>query len=389
MLVVGLARSGQAAAVALARRGVEVVAADRATVDPGRLAAEGVEVHLGTEEEALLQGVELVIKSPGVPGESPLVAAARRGGVAVWSEIELGYRLLDPPILGITGTNGKTTRSSSSAPSSVLPGGRSRSPATSAVRLPRSTGSTRDTWVVCELSSFQLEDVVHFRAQVAALLDLEPDHLDRHGTFEAAAEKPSCALSNARDPNDVAVVPRGFGPVPGRGRRVEVDADDQLPAEPAIPGSAQPRERRRRVRGRAGAGNRGLAVARALRSFPGVPHRLELVTERAGVRFVNDLKADANVAAARRGVAAFEAPLRVILGGSSKGESFAPLAADLAGRTVTAYLIGETAAELAGALAQAGVSYVESGNLRAAVAAAARDAAPGEVVLLPPACAKL
>ena len=184
----------------------------------------------------------------------------------------------------------------------------------------------------------------------------------------------------------MAVVPRGFGPVPGRGRRVEFDADDQLPAEPAIPGA---HNRENAAAAYAAARELGIedsAVARALRSFPGVPHRLELVTERAGVRFVNDSKAT-NVAAARRGVAAFDAPLRVILGGSSKGESFAPLAADLAGRTVTAYLIGETAAELADALAQAGVPYVQSGHLRAAVAAAARDAAPGEVVLLSPACA--
>ncbi|MGZ8717196.1 MAG: Mur ligase family protein, partial [Gaiellaceae bacterium] len=110
-LVLGLGRSGRAAALALASRGVEVVAADRAPgADPGRLAEAGVEVRLGTEEESLLQGVELVIKSPGVPGESPLAAAARARGLPVWSEVELGYRLLrGNPLIGVTGTNGKTT----------------------------------------------------------------------------------------------------------------------------------------------------------------------------------------------------------------------------------------------------------------------------------------
>src|SRR5438874_188004 len=110
-LVLGLARSGRAAAEALATRGVEVVVADRsADADPGRLAEAGVEVRLGTEEESLLEGVELVVKSPGVPGESPLAAAARARGLPIWSEVELGYRLLPGnPVIGVTGTNGKTT----------------------------------------------------------------------------------------------------------------------------------------------------------------------------------------------------------------------------------------------------------------------------------------
>ncbi|MDX6480256.1 MAG: UDP-N-acetylmuramoylalanine--D-glutamate ligase, partial [Gaiellaceae bacterium] len=111
-LVIGLARSGQAAALALARRGVATVASDRSTsVDAGRLGDAGVEIHLGREEESLLDGVDVVVKSPGVPGESPLAAAARRRGIPLWSEVELGYRLLPPGarIIGVTGTNGKTT----------------------------------------------------------------------------------------------------------------------------------------------------------------------------------------------------------------------------------------------------------------------------------------
>ena len=134
-LVVGLARSGQAAALALARHGVPTVAVDREPgIDTGRLAAAGVEVHLGTEEERLLEGVDLLVKSPGVPGESTLPAAARAGGIQIWSEVELGFRLLRNPFIGVTGTNGKTTTSELLGAIFRAAGRPSRSPETSAGR---------------------------------------------------------------------------------------------------------------------------------------------------------------------------------------------------------------------------------------------------------------
>ncbi|MDX6436548.1 MAG: UDP-N-acetylmuramoylalanine--D-glutamate ligase, partial [Gaiellaceae bacterium] len=178
-LVVGLARSGQAAALALARRGVPTVAADRDTgVETGRLAEAGVEVHPGTEEEALLDDVELLIKSPGVPGESPLPAAARARGIPIWSEVELGSRLLRNPLIGVTGTNGKTTTSEllgamfAAADQPVAVAGNVGRPLTSL------DGTLdKDAWVVCELSSFQLEDIHRLRPRIAVLLNLEPDHL--------------------------------------------------------------------------------------------------------------------------------------------------------------------------------------------------------------------
>ncbi len=166
-LVVGLARSGRAAALALARRGVEVVAADRSAVaDPGRLAQAGVEVHLGNEEESLLEGVELMVKSPGVPGESPLAAAARARDLPIWSEVELGYRLLGAnPLIGVTGTNGKTTTTEllgaifRAAGRRVAVAGNVGSPLTAAPDA---------EVVVCELSSFQLEDVHQSRSSRVA-----------------------------------------------------------------------------------------------------------------------------------------------------------------------------------------------------------------------------
>jgi UDP-N-acetylmuramoylalanine--D-glutamate ligase len=239
---------------------------------------------------------------------------------------------------------------------------------------------------VLELSSFQLEDVHELRPRVGVLLNLEPDHLDRHGTSEAYRDA-KLRLFARQGAEDMAVVPAGFGPVPGDGRRTEFRWDDPLPAEPRIPG---PHNRENAAAATAAARAAGIgddAIARALREFPGVAHRLEPVGERGGVRFVNDSKAT-NTAAARRALAAFDEPLHLILGGSAKGERFSGLARAVAEADVrAAYLVGETAAELADALGAENVPYRHCGVLGVAVAEAVGAAAPGEVVLLSPACA--
>jgi UDP-N-acetylmuramoylalanine--D-glutamate ligase len=376
-LVLGLARSGRAAALALAKRGERVVAVDRsADVDTGRLEAAGVEVHLGTEEASLLEGVDVLIKSPGVPGEAPLVIAARDRGIPVWSEVELGSRLLPNPILGVTGTNGKTT-------TSELLGAMLGAPVAGNVgrALTELDGEDEASWIVCELSSFQLEDVVEFRPRIAVLLNLEPDHLDRHGTFDAYRAAKLRVFEN-QEPDDAAVVPRGYDEVPGRGRRVEFSADDPLPAEPRIPGAHNRENAAAAVAAARAAGGSEDQIAEALRTFSGVPHRLEEVAEIGGVRFVNDSKAT-NAAAARRAIAAFEEPLHVILGGLGKNESYAELAADLRERRARVYLIGAAAQELAGEIDD----HELSGDLATAVRAAAVAARPGEIVLLSPAAA--
>jgi len=362
-VVLGMARSGQAAAALLERNGVEVVRADRSLGNDG--------------DVSLLDGADVLVKSPGVPRSNPLVRAA---AVPVWSEVELAARFLPNPILGVTGTNGKTTTvewlgaifRAAGRPVAVA-GNVGR--ALSAVEAPAAA------WIVCELSSFQLEDVDRFRPRVAVLLNLEPDHLDRHGTFEAYRDAKLRIFENQTS-DDTAVVPRGFGEA-GRGRRVEFAAADPLPAEPALPGAHNRENAAAAAAAARAAGVPEDAIAAALRSFRGVAHRLELVAELDGVRFVNDSKAT-NTAAARRALAAYDAPLHVILGGSRKGESFDELARELTGR---AYLIGETAPELAEALDRAGVPHVRAGDLETAVAAAAAAARPGEIVLLSPACA--
>ena len=387
VLVVGLARSGAAAAEALLAHGVQVVGFDRnEALDAGRLRERGVEVHLGREEETLLQGIDLVVKSPGVPGETLLVSSARARSVPVWSEIELGARLLPNPILGVTGTNGKTTTTEllgavfRSARMPVEVAGNVGRPLTSLVG-----SASPEAWVVCELSSFQLEDVETLRPRVAVLLNLEPDHLDRHGSFEAYADV-KLRVFERQGAEDTAVVPRAFGSIPGAGRRVSFAADDELPAEPLVPG---PHNRENAAAATAAARAAGIddaAIADALRTFEGVPHRIELVRELRGTRYVNDSKAT-NVAAALRALASFpDARLHVILGGRGKHESYAPLGAAFKDGD-TAYLVGEAAEEIAQALGVAGVPFIHAGALENAVEQAAEAAAPGDVVLLSPACA--
>jgi UDP-N-acetylmuramoylalanine--D-glutamate ligase len=363
-LVLGLARSGLAAAAALERRGIEVVRADRS---------------LGNDDDvSVLDGVAFVVKSPGVPREHPLVAAAR---VPVWGEVELAARLLPARLVGVTGTNGKTTTSEllGEMLGAKVAGNVGRA-------LSELDGEVADgELVVVELSSFQLEDVDELRCAAAILLNLEPDHLDRHGSFEAYRDAKLRIFEN-QGSADVAVVPRGFPPVPGEARRVEFDADDPLPAEPRLRG-----RHNRENAAAATAAARALGVpderiAEALRTFAGVEHRLEEVGTVDGVLYVNDSKAT-NVGAALRALAAIDAPIVLIAGGRGKGESFAPLAEAAAGRVKAAVLVGETASELAGELARVGVAHERAESLEQAVAAASEMADPGEVVLLSPAAA--
>jgi UDP-N-acetylmuramoylalanine--D-glutamate ligase len=354
VLVLGLARSGRAAVAALERRRVEVVTADRTLANDGDL--------------GLLDGVGLMVKSPGVPRDAPLVAEAARRGVEIWSEVELGYRLLRPRLVGVTGTNGKTT-------TTELLGAILRAPAAGNVgrALTGLDGEVEPgTLVVCELSSFQLEDVHELACEVAVLLNLEPDHLDRYASLDDYRDAKLRIFERAR----AKVVPRGSG-LDG----IEFAADDELPAEPLIRGAHNRENAAAATVAARALGTPDEQIAQALRTFPGVPHRLEPVGEVNGVRYVNDSKAT-NVGAALRALAAYaKEPVHLILGGSRKGEDFAPLAVALGPNVRSVHLIGETADELAAVIPRAH----DDGDLATAVAHI--DASAGDVVLLSPACA--
>jgi UDP-N-acetylmuramoylalanine--D-glutamate ligase len=387
VLVVGLARSGLAASEALVAQGAAVVACDiREDVGVGRLRELGVEVRLGSQEETLLQGIDLVVTSPGVPVDVPPIAGAHAREIPVWSELELGYRLLPNPLIGITGTNGKTT--TTALLGEMFHAG--EVPAEVAGNIGRAltslVGSVADhAWIVCEVGVAQLTDAELFRPRIAVLLNLEPDHLDLFGSFEWYADT-KLRIFEQQTEDDTAIVPRGFGPIPGAARRVEFSAEDSLPAEPLIPGLHNRENAAAATAAARAAGLSDDAIASGLRSFKGVEHRIEEVGEVDGIRYVNDSKAT-NVGAALRAIAALrDSTLHVILGGRGKNESYAPLAEALE-EGDRAYLIGEAAPEIAAALDDAGVPNVSSGDLATALRGAASAALPGEIVLLSPACA--
>jgi UDP-N-acetylmuramoylalanine--D-glutamate ligase len=367
-LVVGLARSGSAVALMLREHG-EVIG-----VDSGRAAAPpGIEAHLEADGVDLLDRVRTVVKSPGVPNDAPVVVAARGRGLEVVGELELAWRSMQNEFIAVTGTNGKTTTVEllgamhRAAGLPVAVAGNVGTPLSSLV------GSIEpDAVVVCEASSFQLEDTVAFAPECAVLLNIEPDHIDRHGTFEAYREAKLRVFANQTD-DDVAIRPP-FPPLPIPDDELRLRGAHNL--ENAMAASAA-------------ANARGLpaeAVAEALRSFGGVPHRLEDVAEADGVTWVNDSKAT-NVASARVGIEAFTGGVHLIAGGSLKGGGFEGLRDAVAARCRAVYLIGEAADRLATDLEPTGVPLARCGDLETAVAAAGAAAQPGEVVLLSPACA--
>ncbi|MFL5826797.1 MAG: UDP-N-acetylmuramoyl-L-alanine--D-glutamate ligase [Thermoleophilaceae bacterium] len=400
-LVVGLARSGAAAARMLLEHGEgDVRGADSG--EPAEAAdLEGVRLALQSDGLELLDGARCVVKSPGVPNDAPVIAAARERGVAVVGELELAWRLLPNEFIAVTGTNGKTTTTEllaaihREAGLPVAVAGNVGTPLSSLVGA-----LAEDAVVVCEASSFQLEDTKRFAPECAVLLNVSEDHLDRHGTMEAYLAAKLQAFAHQGD-RDIAVVPKGFGR-PGAAELVEFGGER---ADLSLRGGWLEWRGRRlmraaevRIRGRhnlenamaaaAAALARDIdpkAVSRALQSFAGVPHRLEEVAEVDGVLFVNDSKAT-NVDASRVGIEAFEGGLHLILGGSLKGGGFKELRKPVKRRASAAYLIGEAADRLAADL-EGTAELHRSGDLATAVSEAAAAARPGEVVLLSPACA--
>jgi UDP-N-acetylmuramoylalanine--D-glutamate ligase len=414
-VVVGLARSGVAAALALRARGERVIGLDAGSgrspalrEAAGRLSQAGVEVHLDASGDALaaVSDAGTLIKSPGVPQSAPVVRAVRRRGLPVLGELELAWRLIPNEFIAVTGTNGKTTTSEwighvhHEAGLPVAVAGNVGTAATSLVgTLPA------ETTVVCEASSFQLEDTLEFAPEAALLLNLAPDHLDRHGTFEAyVAAKLRIFAGQGND--DVAVAPLGLGidDLGGCARRVCFGTGpgaelseragylwwDEEPLiavrEIALPGE---HNRQNAMATAAVCLARGIdpgAVAAGLRTFAGVPHRLELVAVHDGVSWINDSKAT-NVDSTLVALRALTGGIHLIAGGRGKQQDFSPLAPAVAEHCRAVYLIGEAADELAAALGATGVPVHRVGDLERAVEAAREAAASGETVLLSPACA--
>jgi UDP-N-acetylmuramoylalanine--D-glutamate ligase len=396
-LIVGLARSGAAAARMLLPHG-PVLAADRARPE----VPEGVEAHLQSDGVELLDRVACVVKSPGVPNEAPAISGARERGMPVYGELELAWRLLPNRFLAVTGTNGKTTTVEllgavyREAGAAAAVAGNVGTPLSALVGT-----ADPEAVIVCEVSSFQAEDAEAFAPDTALLLNLEEDHLDRHGSFSAYREAKLRVFARQSE-GQVAVAPTGFV-LSGQGRRVSFGEDPEADlalrdgalhwhGEPIIAAAEIRLRGAHNTQNAMGAAAAALAaglapapVAAALRTFAGVPHRLEEVGTVNGVLYVNDSKAT-NVASAIRGIEAFAGGVHAILGGSLKGGGFEGLRPAVASRCRACYLIGEAAEPLERDLG--GIMPLHRcGRLETAVEAATAAARSGDVVLLSPACA--
>jgi UDP-N-acetylmuramoylalanine--D-glutamate ligase len=412
-LIVGLARSGVGAALALRARGEEVIGCDAgASSNPAlhdaakRLSQAGVEVHLDASDDAIaaLDDARTLIKSPGVPASAPVVAAAHARGLAILGEVELAWRLLENEFVAVTGTNGKTTTTEwighihrqAGVPVEVV-----GNVGTAATSLIGQIGP--EATIVCEVSSFQLEDTLAFAPEVAVLLNLARDHLDRYDSYDDYVAAKLRIFAN-QGPDDFAVAPAELAIGAGDAQRVRFgdgqdadlsSTDGQLTwrgeplvssAEISLPGE---HNRANAMAAAAACLARGLeldAVAQGLRTFAGVAHRLELIRTLRGVAYVNDSKAtnvDSTIVALRT----YAGGVHLIAGGRGKQQDFGPLSPLVAERCVAVYLIGEAQAQIARALGNASVPVLRLDELEPALRAAAEAARPGDTVLLSPACA--
>ncbi len=418
VLVVGLARTGVATSIFCAARGAIVTATDsRTETEIGEAIAKlknaGVALELGRHHEETFLEQDLIVPSPGVPADEAHLQAARAKGIAIWSEIELAYRFMKGRLVGITGSNGKTTTTSlvehilKTAGMQTILAGNIGTPLIGCVDVMKD-----DSCTVVELSSFQLELIDTFRPNISVFLNLTPDHLDRHHTFEAYGAAKArifenqtgedAAILNADDAATTPYAPslprvywfsRKQRVAQGtyvRGEEIVFRQDgaeeillklEDIPlvgahnVENTLAASAVARL----------AGAPASAIAKGVRSFAGVEHRLEFVAEIAGVRYYNDSKAT-NVDATLKALDAFPGRILVILGGKDKGSDYAPLQKPLREKAILALLIGAAAEKIEKQISGS-VALDRAETLERAVETASHAAQRGDVVLLAPACA--
>jgi UDP-N-acetylmuramoylalanine--D-glutamate ligase len=388
-LVVGAARSGVALTIHLVGEGQKVRVVDRkpmAELEPALAQMpSGVDLRLGGYDPGVLEDIDVVYASPGVPWDSELLEVARAKGIPVSSEIDLFLKLCRGTVVGITGTNGKTTTTAltgavlAAGDRPVVVGGNIGDTV-----LDRVEEITPEHWVVLELSSFQLESIEEPHLHIGVILNITPDHLDRHGTFDRyvalkarAIEHADYALLNGRDPIVRGLAERAPGKV------VWFDRHQPIPPMP-LPGQHNMENALAAAAVGRIAGLSDEAINHAIRSFAGVEHRLELVGEWAGVRWYNDSKAT-NPDAGRVALQAFPgAPMVLIAGGYGGGFELGDWAGDALANAEAVVLIGASADELARALS-AHPHVVRAKTLEEAVSVAAGLTRPGGVVLLSPA----
>jgi UDP-N-acetylmuramoylalanine--D-glutamate ligase len=420
VLVVGLGKSGLAAALFLRRRGAQVTVSDVRSAEalakdiPGLL-EEGINVEAGGHGLLTFRRQDLIVVSPGVPLDTPELAQVRAFGLPVIGELELASRFLKGQIMAITGSNGKTTTTAlvgeilKQAGLRTLVGGNIGVPVVALIEE-----STDDTWSVLEVSSFQLETTQQFHPRIAVILNITPDHLDRHGTFEnyamakerifAAQNETDCVILNADNVRAAAAAVRSTAEVHWFSIEHPVDVgawveDGYVVYRPAkdahvekiMPLGGIPLKGEHNVENvlaavcaarRAGAASE--AIRHAIENFRAVEHRLEYVATINGVEYYNDSKAT-NVDATAKAVAAFDSGIHLILGGKDKNSDYSLLAPLLRARVRAVYTIGSAAAKIESHL-RGVVPIYSCETLNKAVSSAAAAARPCEIVLLAPAC---
>jgi len=420
VLVVGLGKSGLAAALFLRHRGAQVTVSDARSAealakDIPALLEEGIMVETGGHGLLTFRRQDLIVVSPGVPLNTPELAQVRSFGLPVIGELELAARFLKGKILAITGSNGKTTTTAlvgeilEKAGIPTLVGGNIGVPVVSLIEA-----TTDETWSVLEISSFQLESTVEFHPSIAVILNITPDHLDRHGTFEnyalakerifAAQDANDSVVLNADNARSAQAAVRSHARVYSfsvehpvergawleQGYLIYRHSEDE-PAEAVMPLSGIPLKGTHNVENVLAAvcaarlaGAPVDAIRKAIEDFRAVEHRLEYVATINGVEYYNDSKAT-NVDATAKAIAAFNSGIHLILGGKDKGSDYTQLAQLLRQRVRAIYTIGTAAAKIESQL-RGVVSIRTCETLDVAVNAAANAARPGDVVVLAPAC---
>jgi UDP-N-acetylmuramoylalanine--D-glutamate ligase len=419
VLVVGLGRSGVASALFLKSRGARITVSDAKAENELRdqipvLLDQGITVETGGHGERTFRGQDLIVVSPGVPVDAPPLAQARALGETVIGEIELAAQFLPGPIVAITGSNGKTTTTTltgeiiKAGGFSTLVGGNIGTPAISLV-----AEATPETVTVLEVSSFQLETIQSFRPKVAVILNITPDHLDRHRTFQAYADAKARIFEN-QQPSDFAVLNAddstcagmGFRPKAqvfwfSRKRQVEQGTcvhEGQIVfhnsdgRRPVMPISEIPLKGSHNLENVLAAVCTGLLmgcaperIRAAVGAFKAVEHRLEFVATIGGVHYFNDSKAT-NVDATIKALESFPANIHLILGGKDKGSDYTVLNDLLRERVKKVYTIGAAAAKIESQIGTA-AEIVHAETLESALQRAATTAVAGDIVLLAPACA--
>jgi UDP-N-acetylmuramoylalanine--D-glutamate ligase len=432
VLVVGLGKSGVASALFLKAHGARVTVSDTKSGDELRneipvLLDHGITVETGGHGDRTFRGQDLIVVSPGVPVDAPPLAQARALGESVIGEIELAARFLPGPIVAITGSNGKTTTTTltgeimTASGMATLVGGNIGTPAISLAEQ-----ATRETAIVLEVSSFQLETIQSFRPKVAVVLNVTPDHLDRHRTFEAYVDAKArifenqqgsdFAVLNFDDPTCVKMAARTKaqviwfsrqkevalgawvhdGNVLFRGARGDSRRESEMSQREIMQVSEIPLKGAHNLENVLAAVCAGALmgcapekIRQAVRDFKAVEHRLEYVATVAGVEYYNDSKAT-NVDATIKALESFSANIHLILGGKDKGSDYSVLNDLLRQRVKRVYTIGAAAAKIESQIVSAkngGPELVHAETLENAVRKAHASAQPGDVVLLAPACA--